>query len=68
MKYFDYTVDMDHDGLRVSDPDMPDYLSFEHCFSNHGWLPGTTFYLAEHPLGGVYLKRIDPAKDDDINV
>ena len=58
MKYFEYAIEIDKDGLRVLDPDTPEYFSPEYMFRQHAWLPGTVFSFEEHPEGGLWLKRI----------
>ena len=65
MKYFEYAIEIDKDGLRVLDPDQPGYFNPEYMFKQHAWLPGITFSFEEHPEGGLWLKRLsgDDFKD-----
>ena len=60
MKYFEYAIEIDENGLRVLDPDQPGYFCPEYMFKNHAWLPGTVFSFEEHPEGGLWLKRVLP--------
>ena len=60
MKYFEYAIEIDKDGLRVLDPDQPGYFNPEYMFKNHAWLPGSVFSFEEHPEGGLWLKRVVP--------
>jgi hypothetical protein len=60
MKYFEYPVEIDSEGLRVWDPDHITQFTPEYMFSQHAWLLGSTFSFEEHPDGGLYLKRISP--------
>jgi hypothetical protein len=65
MKYFEYPLEIDNDGLRVYDPDHMTEFTPEYMFAQHAWLPGTLFSFEEHPEGGLYLRRLsgDDFKD-----
>jgi hypothetical protein len=58
MWYFEYPVEIDNKGIRISDPDHITEFTPEYMFEKHAWLLGSTFSYEEHPKGGLYLRRL----------